>query len=242
MKNIPWLFSILLLFVCSASFAQVNTNLDQQASAWIINMTQAGGLNQATSAAIENVTLESGQVVIEPMMSGPEYSNVLFYRNLGVTVANWFKRELDIYIPSAAYANVQATELDLFAYNSPWRFQFGTQCVKGADWNGWNDLLNQWVDLSGVKCNLTANAWHHLEFWYHRDPLSSTACSGNPCTYFDELGVDYQYTAINLKTPCSPIPQGWANQYGVDTQLDLNSNGGLNYEYILHDTVTALGQ
>ena len=60
-------------------------------------------------------------------MVGPQYSSVLFYRNLGVTTADYFKRELDVYIPSDAYANVQATELDLFAYNSPWRFQFGTQ-------------------------------------------------------------------------------------------------------------------
>jgi hypothetical protein len=173
--------------------------------------------------------------------SGGPWANSLNFRDLAATSANYFKRELDVYIPTSSYPQLRALEIDVFAYNAPYRFQFGTQCVTGGVWEGWNDLLNQWVATT-IPCNLTPGVTHHIEEWFHRDPLSSTACNGKPCAYFDYLGVDHVYQAVGVKEPASDLPAGWGNQSGVDTQIDMNALGGTLTVFESHDNLTSVGQ
>lgn len=236
--------AIFVLFT-AMSFAQVNVNLDQQATQWKLCIAQPGctaGGSVPESASVNVVANPTEDATsLRLTEKGGAWGNSLNFRNVGPTTANYFKRELDVYIPSSSYAQMEALELDVFAYNAPFRFQFGTQCVKGQFWDGWNDLLGEWIPTA-IPCNLTPGVTHHVEEWFHRDLLSSTACENKPCTYFDLLGVDHVYVVVGMKTPASELPAGWQNQSGVDTQIDLNALGGILTVYESHDNLTELGQ
>ena len=237
------LYALVLIFaLLGCAVAQIHTNLDDSPSGWIICLLPScdpGGQPGAT-ALVKTVTgtTRDGQALLLSM-KGPAYSNALFYRNVGATTANYLALDLWAYVSSSMIGNTEALEYDAWAYNSPYRFMWGSQCVIGRDWYGWNDSTNHWVDLN-LPCNLAVNKWHHIQWWIHRD--NTTNCSGMPCTYQDMLGVDGVYTKVNLITPASPLPAGWGNNSGVNVQLDLNSFGGTTYEWVDEVNLTALGR
>lgn len=219
----------LLLFVAPV-FGQVSPNLDTTASSWLTCVEPAcnPGGNQAGPSAFsvlnKKATSKDG-TSLYLSVTGPDYTNLLAYKNVGQTSANYFYLDLWVYTTAASVASAQALEFDTFAYNSPYRWMFGTQCVYGGNWWGWNDFTGTWID-AGIPCSLPVGRWHHIQEWSHRSPAGQTPCSGMPCSYQDVLAVDGVFYNLNIVSEASWLPAGWANTSGVNLQLDLNASGG----------------
>jgi len=229
-----------VVFLSAVSLAQVNTNLDTKATGWQICTTCAGGLNAATSmTATETSSAKNGHG-LKLHLAGPGYANALYYRPVGPTSANYFSYDVWFYISSANLAVSEALEYDFYAYNAPYRFMWGSQCVMGGDWFGWNDNARTWVDLK-LPCSIVAG-WNHIQWWGHRDPITTANCSGMPCSYQDTLGVNNVYNAVNLVTPASWLPSGWGNDSGPQVQLDQNASGADVNAIISDVNFAALGQ
>ena len=232
--------AVLVVFLSAVSFAQVNTNLDATVRGWQTCSACAGGVNVATSmTATETASAKYGHG-LKLHLAGPGYANALFYRPVGATTANYFSYDGWLYISSANLAVAEALEFDFYAYNVPYRFMWGSQCVMGGDWYGWNDNAAHWVDLK-LPCSIVAG-WNHIQWWGHRDPITTANCSGMPCSYQDTLGVNNVYTPIHLITPASFLPSGWGNDSGAQVQLDQNASGSDVNAIISDFNFAALGQ
>lgn len=213
----------LVVFLSAVSLAQVNTNLDASASGWQMCSACAGGVNVATNMTVTETSSAKNGHGLKLHLSGPGYANGLYYRPLGQTSADYFYYDVWIYISSANLAAAEALEYDFYAYNAPYRFLWGSECVMGGDWYGWNDNVKTWIDLK-MPCSIVAG-WSHIQWWGHRDPITTANCSGMPCSYQDTLGVNSVYSTINLVTPASWLPSGWTNDSGAQVQLDQNASG-----------------
>lgn len=209
-----------------------NTNMETSPfTTCIYPACNPGGLGTPTKTINKTSTAPGFVGNLEIGVSGSPYSNLLTWQKVGATDANYFHVEADAYIPKQTLNHAQALEYDVFAYNSPYRYMFGSECVLGAYWQIWDELHGNWVNTT-LKCALTVG-WHHIEWTFHRIPNDAN-CDGFPCEYYDELGVDYVYTHFNITEPAGPIPQGWNNNSGLNLQLDMNSSGVSLLEYFRH--------
>jgi len=232
--------AVFVVFVSAVSLAQVNTNLDVSVKGWQTCSECAGGSNVATSMTLtETKNVKNGHG-LKLHLSGPGYANALFYRPVGPTSANYFLYDVWIDAPSASLTAAEALEFDFYAYNAPYRFMWGSECVMGSDWFGWNDYAKTWVDLQ-LPCSIVPG-WNHIQWWAHRDSITTANCSGMPCNYQDTLGVNNVYTAVNLVTPTSWLPGGWGNDSGAQVQLDQNASGADVNALISDVNFAALGQ
>jgi hypothetical protein len=237
------LVCLLFLLLSVSCIAQINTNIDDS-TGWLVCVepTCNPGGNQVgpTSYNVVNKTATSkdGQSLYVSV-TGPEGVNFLTYKNTGVTSANYFMLDLWVYVTAAAQTNTQVLEYDAWVYTAPYRWMFGTQCVKNGDWWGWNDLTGTWIDAR-IPCNITTGKWHHIQQWSHRDFTNN--CSGMPCSYQDTLGIDNIYHNWNIVTPASLLPAGWGNNSGVNLQVGLDGTGGTAWEWVDELNFTELGQ
>lgn len=232
--------AVLLLLLSAVSYAQVNTNLDASVKGWQTCSTCAGGQNAATSMNMTEIAYGKNGHGMQLSVAGPGYANALFYRSVGPSSANYFSYDVWVYVSSASLGASQALEYDFYAYNAPYRFMWGSQCVMSGDWYGWNDDSKTWVDLH-FPCVMKAG-WTHIQWWGHRDPTTTAHCSGMPCGYQDMIGINNAYRWVHLVTPASWLPSGWANDAGAQVQLDQNASGTPVYEDISDLNFTELGR
>lgn len=141
-----------------------------------------------------------------------------------------------VYLPTVS--NIEAVELDQFGFHNGHRYMMGSECDSPATstgyWRIWNQAANSgggaWVQTT-VPCTIltTAATWHQIQWNTHIDPITSTACSGQPCMYYDELTVDTVTYPINLAEPSYPSGDGDNN--GIQFQLDIGAAGGTGTIY-----------
>lgn len=229
------IFLLLFCIMSVCAVAQINTNLEH--SNWTVCVYPScnpGGENIPTKEINTfNTTLGALEIGVE----GPAYSNALFFLKTTATTANYFQSDFDIYIGAQSAKYSQAFEYDMFAFNSPYEYMFGSECVVGSYWQVWNQLTGQWINTD-LKCSL-ATGWHHIQWFVHRD--TTTNCNGYPCQYFDVLGVDNVYTNIDIIEPAGLLPPGWGNDSGIQFQLDINSSGKAITEYFKHINFITIG-
>lgn len=225
---------ILLLITLLVGFAtaQVNLNIEQQpwTTCTYLNGCNPGGINAPTKAIATHEKWDSDPAALLVKVTGPPYSNALWWDKLGPTDANHFQAEFDVYIPKSNVNSVEAYEYDIFAFNEPYEFMFGTECVSGAAWQIWNGLAGKWVDTP-LACKLTPGN-HHIELFAHRTPGDS--CQGVPCMSYDLLSVDYEQLPIGMIEPANTLPAGWNGNSGLNIQLDLNARGGTASQIVSH--------
>ncbi len=205
-----------------------NMNMDQQLTPWnpcVEPTCDPGGSGIPNSYSIFETGLNWPTTSLGLSMTGPAWTNFLVWDKVGATDAGNFNSDFWAYIPAGYLKTAyQALEYDIFAYNAPYRFMFGSQCVIDAKWQIWDELHKAWLDTI-LPCALTFGAWHHIQWWVHR-VSGDTSCDGYPCMYYDMLGIDGGYTLFGTKEPAGPIPSGWSNDSGLNFQLDRSAVAG----------------
>ncbi len=150
----------------------------------------------------------------------------------------------DFWEQSVFAAGKTNLEFDQFLSTSGWLYMFGTQC-SGA--NGYviqyDNETHGWVS-TGISCSgMVDGNYHHIVAKYHRDPNTSTACSGAPCEYWDSIQIDSTVYTLNATLPATSTTWGeiLASQFQVDGDPTSASSGtpALYDLYIDTDTLSA---
>ncbi len=144
------------------------------------------------------------------------YSNALFWEKLGAQDwATKFTWDFWVYVDQASLG-AQALEYDMFQFVDGVEYMFGTQCnyAKGS-WEVWNQGAGTWIP-SQLACQpFSPQVWHEVVWKMHR------TSDGN--MHFDSLTLDGILHTLNLVEPSGPLPMGWADDLGVQWQLDTAS-------------------
>ncbi|MGH3427960.1 MAG: right-handed parallel beta-helix repeat-containing protein, partial [Mycobacteriales bacterium] len=112
----------------------------------------SGGASDATTF---NQSFGSPSIL---SMTGPAYSNALFYYKIpGTSAATTFAT--DFYVtPDANGPTAQTFEFDTFQFLGGVEYMWGSQCNQARGvWQIWDQLNTQWVDISPtIPCAITA--------------------------------------------------------------------------------------
>jgi hypothetical protein len=218
--------------------------MEANLSAWnpcVLPLCQPGGSGIPTAYSITETGKAWPPNSLKLSVTGPAWTNFLAWDKVGATSATYFNSDFWVLVPNNP--NIQALEYDLFSFNSPYEYMFGSECVIGAKWQIWDHLHGHWLDTA-LACSLSLGPWHHIQWWVHRVD-GDYSCDGFPCMYYDELGIDGVYTAFNLAEPAGSIPAGWSNDSGLNFQLDLSGapkRDATITEYIKNVNFTELGK
>jgi len=238
----------LMVLVASAMPAHAQTfnmDMDKNLPAWnacVLPNCDPGGLGIPTKVVISETTkwpLDS----LELSVTGPAWTNFLAWDKVGATNATYFNSDFWVTIPTSDNpSDIQALEYDIFAFNSPYEYMWGSECVSNEFWQVWDELHGQWINTT-LKCSLSQNVTHHIQWWVHRVD-GDTSCDGYPCMWYDMLGIDGGYTQFEIAYPSGPIPEGWSNNSGLNFQLDISGapeKTATILEYIKTVNFTELG-
>ena len=153
------------------------------------------------------------------------WANALWWQKLGAH-NNVHHLLWDFYfrLDSNSSHATQALEFDAFQFVHGYNYMIGTQCNYGAGkWDIWDAANGHWYHTS-ISCpRFSPNTWHHIQ-WY-----MTTNTSTHQYT-FKTLVVDGHATTVNLTR--SAKHNGWADNLGVQWQLDVNSSGQGYHEWV----------
>jgi hypothetical protein len=207
------------------STAKVFSNLDQSISNWSDCSNCAGGAFTSnywkafwqSSPSMDGASLEF-------FNGGGAWADVLWIKKLGnQNQATNFLWDFYVYFDSTTAANLWSAEYDLWQSVGGYEFMIGTQCVFGTgEWDTWDQANGHWVKTSVPCKRMSAGNWHHIQMYLQR-------LSGNRYKYVT-LVVDGQPYTLNQTY--SAGWSGWGDDFGVQWQLDLNSNGTDAHEWI----------
>jgi hypothetical protein len=185
------------------------------------------GTPSATSQTIghRNPTKDGHSMKVS--ITGPKYSNALWTHDAGAyDNATSFTLSLWVY-PTGQASVAGSFEYDLFDFSKSTgiEFMWGSQCnqVNGL-WQVFDQLGGQWMNTA-VRCSLSPNRWHHIQWDVHRVAGDTNRCSGKPCMYYDTLTVDNDVHPVNAKYPAGPLPGGWSSVVGFQVQIDIGLTG-----------------
>lgn len=173
--------------------------------------------------------------ILVPTTVGTNYTATVFKREM------WFEGGQNL-------AGIDNFETDTYMFDQPdqWEYMLGWQCRRnaaspntGSDFWQYDNFKNGWTNTA-VPCSIIAGHIYHYVLWMHRDPASSTACSGKagtgdssvtsgPCEYWDTFQLDdltastsNTYT-INAKLVAEPASldntQTWT---GIGSQIQID--------------------
>ena len=178
----------------------------------------------------------------------PTGSNTGWFYNTGVTTPETYFT-LDLEFNIADNSKIQSVEFDQFQYlqaphggvsqnqGQNTRVFFGTQCVKGQDWQVWDQLSGHWRG-TGMPCSyvVSPTAFNHLTIVAHRVP-GDTSCSGpllspltgtftGPRLYYDSITLNGTVVVSNPNVSTCSGPTTFTEQTGLHIQLDSSSACG----------------
>jgi hypothetical protein len=168
-------------------------------------------------------------------VDGNAWTNVLFWNKLGAHDSfTHFQLDFWVNVDSNSAIIGQALEFDTFQFVNGREYMFGTQCDYATGlWEVWNPQGGTWQN-AGVACSrFTPNVWYHITWNFHR-----AARGANKNQYYDNFRV-VQYDANNnvvsnrsyslgLAYGSTALPSGWNDNMGIQFQLDLNGQAGVN--------------
>ena len=251
----------LTLLGCSAgmaaksSFATTYSDIDDRTTGWgsCTGLACAGGANANSYWMSENQNPPSVDgTSTEFFVDGPAWTNVLFWNKVGPNdAAVNFKTDYWVQFDQNSKIIGQAFEFDTFQFVNGREYMFGTQCDYGAGvWDVWDAAVGTWRHTSVACPKFTPNVWYHITWYFHR----SNVLNDNRM-YYDGFKM-VQYDAKNkavasnsyllkLAYGSATLPPGWSNNLGVQFQMDLNGQAGVNNnpstmtEYVDRVTLTA---
>src|SRR5262249_39656491 len=126
----------------------------------------------------------------------------------------------------------EALEYDLFQFVGGVEYMFGSQCVYSSGyWDVWNQNTGEWVQTPLICEPFSPETWHHIVWQVHR--------TSDQKMHFESLTLDGVEHALNLVEGSGPLPYGWADDLGVQWQLD-TSTAPLDFrEWVDSVTLTA---
>lgn len=248
----------LMLAACSAAWGQTSTysNLDDSAIldpgggtyGWGWCTTCAGGMNEDqvtlwTAANQTRPSLDGGSR--EFYISGPAYGDGLWWYKVGPNdSATAFVFDFWANFGGGT-KGAQALEFDVFQFVAGTRYMFGTQCDYHLGvWDVWDQAARNgagaWVPTPFACPQFKPNTWYHIALAFHRSP--------DALVHYDTIKVDqygpkgivstYSYN-VNLTEGSGPMPAGWAENLGVQFQMDIGPTGTTMTEYVDRVTLSA---
>ena len=218
-----------LFFLSAAQIqAQLNfPNLEYQTRGWGSCSDCAGGNSRASAywmAQFQSNPSLSGAST-EFFISGPAYSNALFWRKIGAQDwASNYNFDFWVYLDGQSWY-AQTLEYDFFQFVNHREYMFGSQCdYASGHWDIWNQATNHWVQTPIACYKLKPYVWHHIVWQYHRTP--------DTLMHYDWLAVDGDWHQLNWAEPSGWLPSGWGDDMGVQWQLDTASAPLAFHEWI----------
>jgi Divergent InlB B-repeat domain len=222
----------LLLSLVTPAFGQLYTNLDDLVSCWqnppCIGSACAGGVGYPTAW---NQTFGNASPSIDGASmflteSGSNYYNVMWPCSVGSNDSDtYLYGSYWIYLPSATFSNFQSVGSDMYLFDGPTRYMFGTECdLAGAGypyWHVWDQRTSAWIS-TGHACTLTSNTWAFIQFQGHRVPGDTSCLGSTPALYYDFINVNGASIG-SLPSECTG-PNSHSDDRGM--QYDLNGNSG----------------
>lgn len=161
---------------------------------------------------------------IEFFANGPN-SDALFWNKLGANdgvhnfVWDWW-----FYVDSSI-ANEQCVESDIFQFVNGYDYMMGFQAdFNSSTWDVWNEATGQWVHTGIGVSKFTSGTWHHMTLY------GQTNTSSGSYDYVMFI-LDGQKHSLSGYAYSPKLHSGWADEVGVQYQLDPNSGGGNCYEW-----------
>ena len=185
------------------------------------------GIPIKTSQTIGHASPSKDGRSMEVSITGPQYSNALWTHVAGRDdSATSFSMSFWVY-PAGATSVAGSYEFDQFDFSSSTgiEFMWGSQCNQVYHlWQVFDQLHGHWMN-TGVRCSLTGNRWHHVQWDVHRVAGDTDRCSGMPCMYYDTLTLDGVVHPVNVKYPAGHLPRGWSSSVGFQVQIDIGATG-----------------
>jgi hypothetical protein len=212
--------------------ATVQKEMQNDQSNWSICSACAAGTNITSNYTM---TFDQSQPSLsgssmEMYAGGPQWSNVLFKDiMMGTTTNTHFLWDFWVYHDPAVEAHFWSSELDFYVVLSGKEFMAGSQCDFGDGyWATWDSAGARWV-LNGIACPHWSPGWHHVQEY---DELVNNATQYR----YDTLVLDGQSYGINQTWNINPTT--WADQVGLQFQLDEDPSGTPLHEWVDNVTLT----
>jgi hypothetical protein len=191
----------------------------------------AGGSGTSSFWMAQNQTTPSLSGSSMEVYNSGVGANALWYMHLGAndSVSN-FLWDFYVQLDSASATAAQALEYDAFQFVGGYNYMIGSQCdYAGKKWDVWDELNDKWVATTVPCTPLAPNVWHHIQWYVQRVPNTTTY-------HYVTLVVDG--TPYTVNQTFSAKNNGWADNLGVQYQLDVNSTGAGYHEWIDQSTFT----
>jgi len=250
-------FLLLGSVICATaqpSNATVFPQIDDSTSGWgSCTGACAGGTSANAFWMAQNQTTPSRDGASTQFhVDGPAWTDVLFFNKLGAHDSfTHFQSDFWVNVDSNSAIIGQALEFDTFQFVNGREYMFGTQCDYAVGlWEVWNAQGGTWQKTPVACPKFTPNVWYHITWNFHRGKRFN-----NQNQFYDNFTV-VQYNAnnnvvskstyiLNLAYGSAPLPAGWNDNMGIQFQVDLNGQAGVNgnpttvSEYLDKVSVTA---
>jgi hypothetical protein len=168
-------------------------------------------------------------------VDGPAWTDVLFWNKVGAhDDFTHFQFDFWVQVDTNSTTIGQTLEFDAFQFAKGVEYMFGTQCDYATGvWEIWNQRGGRWMN-SGIACQkFVPNVWYHITWNFHRNTYW-----WDRNMYYDNLTIE-RYDANNTLAARNtynlyrayapgPMPAGWSDDLGVQFQVDLNGQAGIN--------------
>jgi len=215
------------------STAKVFGNIEQMTSGWASCNTAAcaGGTGEGTYWQIFDQSTPSLSGRSMEIFQDGRYSNALWYRKMGADdSATNFLWDFYVQLDSASINAAQALEYDAFQFVGGYNYMMGTECNYAVGvWDTWNEASGNWLHTTIPCKKFAAGSWHHIR-WYMTNNHS------NHTYTYKTLVVDGVVYNVNQTQPAKNL--GWADNAGVQWQLDVNASGTGYHEWVDSATLT----
>ncbi len=185
----------------------------------------AGGSGQGVYWMAQNQSSPALSGSSAEFFNSGVWANALWWQKFGANSDKHnFLWDFYFYVGSNYNVSNQALEFDSFQFIDGYNYMMGTECVYPSQiWDTWDEGTGHWIH-STIPCpRLAPNTWHHMQLY------TTTNASTHQYTYVT-LVVDGKSTPVNITGNAKYL--NWGNNVGVQWQLDENSKGSGDYEWM----------
>jgi hypothetical protein len=169
------------------------------------------------------------------------YSNVLWYYKLGPHDSYDRFQFNFAYTVNHEVSSAQALEFDTFQFIRGVNYTFGTQCDLGTGkWEVFDDGHQEWRSL-GINCTPVAGDWYEVTWSFQRSSNTLTYESFQVRQYNSSGNhlISQNTYNVGVTVNSAPTPPHYADNLGVQFQIDLGPHGGMMPMWVDKVSLTA---